>query len=97
MFYSQIYTAVVGDPVHGSEATEVWESTSLGIIFVWNVEEGVVNRVIEVGRTISTMLVVEDEVRSLTCTSFPISHSLSLRFGAAPPKERFCGSTLEVE
>ena len=35
-----------------------------------NVEEGVVNRVIEVGKTISTMIEVEDEVGGLLCTFF---------------------------
>ena len=69
---------VVGGFMNGRVVTEVWESTCLGVIFVWNVEEGVVNRVIEVRKTISTMLVVEDEVGGLLCTFFShLSFSLT--------------------
>ncbi len=48
----------------GRKCVELWESTSLGVVFIWSVEEGIVKRTIEVGRMLSYMIVVEDEVFS---------------------------------
>ena len=53
---------VVNVSVNEQNGVELWVSTGLGVVFIWDVEKRTVKRVIKVEKMISTMIVVEDEV-----------------------------------
>lgn len=53
---------VVEVSLTGQLEKEVWVSTLLGTIFVWNVKTGRVRRVFSINKMVSTMMVLNDEV-----------------------------------
>ncbi len=95
---------VVNVSMNGRKEVEMWESTGLGVVFIWSVEEGVVKRAVDVGKIISAMVVVEDEVslemkldeKRIIFFTFSLIAWPLIRFGVGAQQERFCGFTLGV-